>query len=316
MDEIVNRPAGLSTERASSIAALFRATVIQHSGVAGAGEEQAMQVETARDGIVGLPARLTDAVSTYVPQLLGGFLLVVLGWLVAWSLRAVVVRLATRVGLWLPRLLPGGARRLGPPGRLPGLLGALTFWAVLLAFLAAASQVWGLTLFADWFDRVLAHLPVVAFAALILVGGFLLGQFVRDVVRSAAAGLDYRVPLAAAAQAGIWAVTVVITLDLIGLDITFLVVVAGIVVGAVAGGAALAFGFGARGHVHDLLGVRDLRDRYRQGDAIRIGPIEGRIVALGGRVVILETEEGRVAVPGKWFSEQPCTLLIKEEAGG
>lgn len=275
-----------------------------------------MQVEPSRDGIVALPARLTDAVITYLPQFLGGVLLVLAGWLLAWLLRAVVVRVATRVGHWLPRVLPVGARRVGPPGRLPVLLGSLTFWVVLIAFLAAASQVWGLTLFADWVDRVLAHLPVVAFAVLILIGGFLLGQFVRDVVRSAAAGLDYRVPLAAAAQIGVWAVTTVITLDLLGLDITFLVVVAGIVVGAVAGGAALAFGFGARGHVNDLLGVRDIRERYRQGDSIRIGPVEGRIVALGGRVVIVETEEGEVAVPGKWFSEQPCTLLIREEIGG
>jgi hypothetical protein len=276
----------------------------------------AMQVERGRDGGLGLSARLSDAVGTYIPQLLGGVLLVLAGWLFAWLLRALVVRVTTRLGLWLPRVLPGGARQLGPPGRLPALLGALTYWVVLLAFLAAASQVWGLTVFAVWFDRILAQLPVVAFAALILVVGFLLGQFVRDVVRSAAVGLDYRVPLATGSQVAIWAVTTVIALDLLGLDITFLVVLAGIIVGAVAGGAALAFGFGARGHVHDLLGVRDLRDRYRRGDEIRIGPVEGRIVALGSRVVIVETAEGQVAVPGKWFSEQPCTLLIREDTGG
>jgi hypothetical protein len=275
-----------------------------------------MQVDSSRDGMVGLPARLADAVSTYLPQLFGGLLLLLAGWLLAWLLRAAVVRLATRLGHWLPRLLPGRARRFSHPGRLSALLGALTFWVVLLAFIGAASQVWGLTLFADWFDRILAHLPVAAFAAFILIAGFLLGQFVRDGVRNATAGLSYRAPLAAGAQIAVWAITTVITLDLLGLDITFLVVLAGIVVGAVAGGAALAFGFGARSHVNDLLGVRDMRERYRQGDAIRIGPIEGRIVSLGGRVVILETEEGQVAVPGKWFGEQPCTLLIREEADG
>jgi hypothetical protein len=275
-----------------------------------------MQVDSSRDGMVGLPARLADAVSTYLPQLFGGLLLLLAGWLLAWLLRAAVVRVATRLGHWLPRLLPGRARRFSHPGRLSALLGALTFWVVLLAFIGAASQVWGLTLFADWFDRILAHLPVAAFAAFILIAGFLLGQFVRDGVRNATAGLSYRAPLAAGAQIAVWAITTVITLDLLGLDITFLVVLAGIVVGAVAGGAALAFGFGARSHVNDLLGVRDMRERYRQGDAIRIGPIEGRIVSLGGRVVILETEEGQVAVPGKWFGEQPCTLLIREEADG
>jgi len=275
-----------------------------------------MQVDSSRDGVMGLPARLADAVSTYLPHLFGGLLLLLAGLVLAWLLRAAVVRVATRLGHWLPRLLPGGARRFSHPGRLSALLGALTFWVVLLAFIGAASQVWGLTLFADWFDRILAHLPVAAFAAFILIAGFLLGQFVRDGVRNATAGLSYRAPLAAGAQIAVWAITTVITLDLLGLDITFLVVLAGIVVGAVAGGAALAFGFGARSHVNDLLGVRDMRERYRQGDAIRIGPIEGRIVSLGGRVVILDTEEGQVAVPGKLFGEQPCTLLIREHADG
>jgi hypothetical protein len=259
---------------------------------------------------------MADAVSAYLPNLFGGLLLLLAGLLLAWLLRAAVVRLATRLGHWLPRLLPGGARRFSHPGRLAALLGAITFWVVLLAFIGAATQVWGLTLFADWFDRILAHLPVAAFAVLILVAGFVLGQFVRDGVRNATVGLSYRAPLAAGAQIAIWAVTTVITLDLLGLDTTFLVVLAGIVVGAVAGGAALAFGFGARSHVNDLLGVRDMRERYRQGDAIRIGPIEGRIISLGGRVVILDTEDGQVAVPGKWFGEQPCTLLIREDSGG
>jgi hypothetical protein len=275
-----------------------------------------MQVDSSRDGVVGLPARLGDAVSAYLPNLFGGLLLLLVGWLLAWLLRAAVVRVAARLGHWLPRLLPGGVRRFSHPGRLSTLLGAITFWVVLLAFIGAAAQVWGLTLFAVWFDRILAHLPVAAFAALILISGFLLGQFVRDAVRNATAGLSYRAPLAAGAQIAIWAVTTVITLDLLGLDTTVLVVLAAIVVGAVAGGAALAFGFGARSHVNDLLGVRDMRERYRQGDAIRIGHIEGRIVSLGGRVVIVETDDGLVAVPGKWFGEQPCTLLIREDTGG
>ncbi len=275
-----------------------------------------MQVDGSRDGVVGLPARLGDAVSEYLPNLFGGLLLLLVGWLLAWLLRAAVVRLATRLGRWLPRLLPSGARRFSHPGRLSALLGALTFWIVLLAFIGAAAQVWGLTLFADWFDRILAHLPAAAFAALILIVGFLLGQFVRDAVRNATASLSYRATLAAGSQIAIWAVTTVIALDLLGLDTTVLVVLAGIVVGAVAGGAALAFGFGARSHVTDLLSVRDMRERYRKGDAIRIGPIEGRIISLGGRVVILETEDGQVSVPGKWFGEQPCTLLIREGSGG
>lgn len=258
---------------------------------------------------------LLDVIAAYLPKLLGGVLLLLAGWLLAYLLRALVTRLAAGLGRLLPRLWPGNHQRASSSSRVPGVIGALVFWAVLLAFLTAASQVLGLTVFAVWLDRVLAQLPLIAAAALILVFAFALGQFVRNLVHELAATLEYRGLLGVAAQVSVWAVALVIALDLIGLDTTFLVVLAGIVVGSVAGGAALAFGLGARSWVQDLLGVRELRSRYREGDTVRLGELEGQIVQLTARAVILEMPDGRVAVPGRWFTDQPCTLRIREHGG-
>ncbi|HUP48017.1 MAG TPA: mechanosensitive ion channel domain-containing protein [Thermoanaerobaculia bacterium] len=253
-----------------------------------------------------------EVLTTYLPQLLGGLLVLLAGALLAWLLRALVVRLSAGLQRWLP--LP--ARRRGVPGHLPALLGSIVFWGVLLLFITAAIHIWGLTIVAEWLARIVAHLPTLAAAGLILVLGVVLGHFVRDLTLSAAASLEYRALLARVAQTSVWAVAAVVALDMIGLDITFIVVLAGIVLGAVAGGVALAFGLGARSFVHDSLAVRDVRARYRMGDEVRVGNLEGRIVEMSARSVILETPEGKLAVPGRFFIEQPCTIIIREETDG
>lgn len=253
-----------------------------------------------------------EAVTTYLPQLLGGLLVILAGLLLAWLLRAIVFRLFARIHRWLPLPL----RRGRDPGHLPALLSSLVFWGVLLLFISGAIHIWGLTIVAEWLARIAAHLPSIAAAALVLILGLLLGHFVRDVTLSAATRLEYRSLLARSAQAIVWAVAAVVALDLVGLDVTFIVVLAGIALGAVAGGIALAFGLGARAFVHDSLAVRDIRARYRAGDEVRVGDLEGRILEMSARSVMLETRDGKVAVPGHLFTDQPCTLLIRDETSG
>lgn len=262
--------------------------------------------------------RLLEIFLNYLPQVLGAVLLLLAGWIAAALLRMATVRAVRGLGWFLPRILPGAAATRSRRALPPGLIGGVVFWVTILAFAAAAAQVLGLTVFAAWLDAIFGHLPLIALAAVIVIAGVVISQLLREAVigAAAAAGLEYRAMLGYAAQAAVLAAVAVIGLDLVGLDITFLVVLAAILVGAVSGGAALAFGLGSQGLVSNLLGVRAIRHRLKEGDNIRIGDLEGRVVELGRRTVILETGEGRVTVPGHYFSEQPCTLLMREDEHG
>ncbi|WP_353253568.1 mechanosensitive ion channel domain-containing protein [Salinisphaera sp. PC39] len=276
--------------------------------------ERASWTETLEDGV----SHLSTAFLEYLPQVAGAILLLLAGWAVAALLRMATVRATRGLGWFLPRILPGAAGVRSRGVLRPGLLGGVVFWVTILAFVAAAAQVLGLAVFTSWLDAVFGHLPLIALAGLILIAGVVVSQLVREAVigAAAAAGLEYRALLGHAAQAAVVVAAAVIGLDLVGLDITFLVVLAGILIGAISGGAALAFGLGSRTLVSNLLGVRAIGHRLREGDAIRIDGIEGRVVELGRRNIVLETAEGRVTVPGRYFSEHPCTLLMREDDRG
>jgi small-conductance mechanosensitive channel len=105
----------------------------------------------------------------------------------------------------------------------------------------------------------------------------------------------------------------VIGADQIGIDVTFIVVVASVVLGILLGGLALAAGLGARGLVQNLVAAQQARQLYRAGDRIRVGEQEGRIAEFTATAVLLDTTAGRLALPAQLFLEEP-SLLLRERS--
>ena len=258
---------------------------------------------------------IVTAIMNYLPQIVSALLLLLLGWMVAAILRSITTRAFRGIGWVLPRIIPGGRGARLHTAFKPALLGGIVFWVVILAFVAAASQVLGLTIFSSWLDALFNRLPLIVLAVLILVISIIVSHLVRDAVNSAAAaaGLEHRQLFGYVAQTVILSTAAIVALDLVGLDISFLLVLAATLLGAVAGGAALAFGLGSQQYVSNLLGVRSVQQRFREGDTIMIAGLQGRIVELNQRSITLETADGLVSIPGRLFSEHPCTLLIRED---
>lgn len=263
-----------------------------------------------REQVLQMGAAVTDRIAALAPSLLGALALLLVGWLLAKLLRALSHRLLQWSDSTLERLLgPGRAARLRV-GRSAGLLGAVVFWAVMLFFVATATQLLGLDAFTAWIARMLDHLPTLLAGVLIIGGGYLLSRFVADMVHEAS-GLPVaqRGVAARAAQVTILTGAVLVGADQMGVKVTFLAIFVGAVAVAVAGGAVIAISLGARQHVANLIGAQQLRQSYAPGQAIRVGTIEGRILEINGHGALLESELGRVSVPGHLFSVQPVVLL-------
>lgn len=276
------------------------------------------EATTLREQVLQMGATVMDRIATLAPNLLGALLLLLVGWLLAKLLRALSHRLLQWSDSALERLLgPGRAARLRV-GRSAGLLGAVVFWAVMLFFIATATQLLGLDTFTAWIARMLEHLPALLAGVLIIGGGYLLSRFVADLVQEASAlPVAQRGVAARAAQVTILAGAVLVGADQMGVKVTFLAIFAGAVAAAVAGGAVIAVSLGARQHVANLIGAQHLRQGYAPGQSIRVGGIEGRILEINSQGVLLESEQGRISVPGHLFSEQPVVLLAaRAEADG
>lgn len=263
-------------------------------------------------------AGLLRELIAYLPRVGGALALLLLGWVVARVMRAAVMRAARLIDRALRRLARQKTAEREPPSETSlRILGAVVFWGTWLLFLAAATHVLALDAFSGWLGRMAAHLPTVIVGGLIILVGVPLGALVRDLVASAATALEQpqRRLLGRLAQAAVVATAVLVGADQIGIEVTFLVILATVMVGTLLGGVALGLGLGARELFSNLLGAHALRHTYRISQTVQLSGFRGRILEITGTGVVLETDEGRVTLPGKVFHEHPSVLVLLDEDG-
>ncbi len=262
--------------------------------------------------VVNSFASLVDNLAAALPQIVGALALIVVGWLVARFLRTLTHRLFGG--------LDGMARTVGldrafgevriPPSA-AAIAGAIVFWAILLFFITAATNLLGLGLFTNWLDSVVGVLPELISGVIIFVAAIVLGNLARRSTIAVTSSLpeEQRVTLGRVAQILTIVVLGMVGLDQIGIDVKFANTILSIGIAAFLGGLSLAFGFGARGLVANLMGVRYLGNEMRLGDDIRVGDNQGRIVEVSSTFVVLDTADGRLRLPGKVFNEEGVLVL-------
>ncbi len=263
------------------------------------------ETPTMGERFTQLTASFLDASVAHLPNIVGAVLLLLAGWLLATLLRGLVRRSLSLLDAGTTRLLGEGRAARLRLGRSADVLGTIVFWSVLVFFVAAAAQLLGLSVFAQWLARLIEYLPTLVAGLLIVIAGWLLSRFAVDLIQSTAVGLApaQRAVVARAAQVTILAGALLVGAEQVGIKVTFLAIFAAALLFAIAGGVVVATSLGARTHVANLIGAHRARQSYAVGQRIRVGDHEGRILELAGDGVVLETGEGRVALPGRVFSE-------------
>ena len=260
------------------------------------------------ESVTSAASALIERLMVHLPNLLGAILLLAAGWLLARLLRVLAVR-----GMQLAETLI--ERMAGPSrlkvGRSASVLGTIVYWVVLLFFVTAATNVLGLQTFTDWLARLLDYLPTLAAGLLIIVAGYVLASFVADLVLATAVRLApaQRTALARLAQGATLVAAILVGADQIGIRVTWIAILAAVVIAALLGGVTVAVSLGARGYVANLIGAHYLRQAFQLGQRVRVAGFEGRIVEVSATSLVLESKEGRVVLPGRVYHDEPIVLL-------
>lgn len=221
-------------------------------------------VESFRDTARGIAA--------FLPKFLLLISFLVIGVLVGWILKVVLLRLLSaarldrlseRAGL-TSALSRGGVRQ--PPSQ---ILGALTFWAVFLFFVFAGVNVLNLPAANDLVALAIRFLPRLLAALLVLLVGWLLANFFSQAALIAAVNAQFPGArlLASAVRWGILCLTVAMVLTQIGIAREVVVAAFSITFGGVVLALALAFGLGGKDLAREFL-ERSLKRRREAGDEI------------------------------------------------
>lgn len=247
---------------------------------------------------------------------LGAALVLLVGLGVAQALKIVARKLVVRLEQLLPardqaEVLDAVGRR-----RAANLISRAVFWLVLLVFVMAATETLGLPVVTTWLSGITTYLPRLFFALVLAMMGVVVGRVTRRAVSRAAssAGVGYADRLGRLAQAAVVFAMLLLAVEQLGLDVQFVTTALIIALGSIFGGTALAFGLGGRPVVTNILAGHYVRQLYDVGHVIRIDGIEGRIVRMTPTAVILESEDGEVAVPTGELITVRSTLVARRRS--
>lgn len=141
------------------------------------------------------------------------------------------------------------------------VIAKLVFWTVMLLVILLAANALGVTAVSMLFAELLAYIPKVIAAVVVLVIGILIGEFVKDLVLASAGSIQAGPTLARLAKAAILLLAAFMALEQLEIAQEVVLVFFIGVVGAAAIAAGIAFGLGGR-EIAALI-ARDWYERSR-----------------------------------------------------
>lgn len=268
------------------------------------------------DTINNLFVRFKETVIQFLPDFVFAILIFLIGYLLARLVRAAISKLINNIARIVPnKRIQSRLNRLVVEKPVAKIIGGIIFWIIIFFFLAAATEILGLPVITAWLSGITAYLPQILAAVLIGTVGLISGVIIREIIIAAtvSAGITYGNILGRLAQIIIVLLTGVIAVDQIGIDVSILISLVTIIVGALLFGAAFAFGLGARESVSNILASYYLQKNYKAGQLIRIGGHNGKIIEITSTAIILETDQGQVYIPAQLFNKETSILLGEEK---
>jgi small-conductance mechanosensitive channel len=257
--------------------------------------------------------QIAQDVIAWLPNLAVALLLLLVGWLTARVIQAVLSAVLRRVGLDRLAERVGAANVLANMGMRPSavdVLARLVYWLVLLIFLLAATDALGLEGVVEAIRGIIAYLPNVLAAALILLFGGLIAQVVGDGVGALAeqSGLEGAGGLGQLVRYILLVFAVILALGQLGVETTLLTTATLALIGTLALGLAIAFGLGSRELARNIMAGFHVGEAFVVGQRIHVGEVYGQLVAIGAVKSMLKTDDGMVSVPNHLLTEQAVTI--------
>ncbi len=260
---------------------------------------------------------LTSDVNTlvaYVPHLVGALIIAAVGWLLAWVVANIVALLLRRLQIDQVAERSGFRKDLASAGiraAPSALLAGLAFWIVLLATLVQAVDALELAPLSDALRNLLYYTPHLVLAAGIVFIGVVVGDAIARGAQAALAraGVLFHVIIGTLLRAIVIILAILMALQQLTIDSSFLLAILVVVLGAVAAAVALACGWGARTLAENVIASRYIALSFHVGDVVELGGTAGSIEQLAlTNVTITEPAGDRVVFPNRLFMDQAVRI--------
>ena len=196
-------------------------------------------------------ANAVNLILTFIPRLIGFLIILIVGLIIAALVAKAVTMLLRKVGFdrMADRIgLTRFEQRMGVKMDAAGILGKIVYWFIVLIFLVPAADALGVPAVSNVLNSLVAYIPNVFVAILVLFLGALAATVVADLVRGVVASANIGNPniFAGIARWAIIGFAALIALEQLKVAPDLINELFGAVVAAVAIAFGLAFGLGGQ----------------------------------------------------------------------
>jgi len=222
-----------------------------------------------------LPLWLQDTLASileFLPRLAAALIILIIGWIAGRIIGGIIRRIVDRAEVDR-RLMdtPMGEMLGGTESSVAGFFGKLAKWFIYVLAIIAAADVLAIALLSQWLTAVVSYLPVFIGGLLVIVLGFIVADFIGDMIArtEAATKTRYTKYFAEGTKILLYLLAIVIGLDTMGIDLTGLYVLIRPLLWGLAVGIALAIGIGVGWGFKDYIAENMERWSRRARDKVR-----------------------------------------------
>jgi len=182
----------------------------------------------------------------FLPKLFGALILLIIGWIMGLVIGRVIKEILRRVKI--DKYIARGKR---PVFKLSDTLSVIVTWGIYLVFIQAAVDILEIPALSQFLQGILAFLPGLIKALIIVIVGYALAEYVRENVEASKvtySGLIGRILFFLTIY-----IAIAIALPLVGIDPFLVNALLLVMAGCVGLGLAIAIGFGLKDDIKKII---------------------------------------------------------------
>jgi hypothetical protein len=213
--------------------------------------------------------KFLNKIAGFLPNLLISIMLIILGFLVAWVLKVIITRIAHFLKIDRLSEKIGITQILQKSGMMEtfsGLIGSTVYWVILLSFIIMGLDALRIPAVEKLLSEFWFYLPNVITAGLIVIAGYMLGNFLgrASLIAAVNAGLPISGLLSKFVKFTVFIMAATMALELLGIGEDTVLIAFAIVFGGVVLALSIAFGLGGRDMAKDY--IEKMREKKGEDD--------------------------------------------------
>lgn len=250
----------------------------------------------------------------FVPRMIGCVVVLLIGYFVAKTVRAIVRNVLGRVGFdrigeRLNQI--GFIKQIKAEIKLSNVVAAALYYFIMLMFLTAATEILGVETITSMVLSLVNFIPSLIAGAIMLQ----LGIIVSDVIKSAVISLckSFNIPSAKLIGNMVFGFFLVITfisaLAQIGINTALLESSFIIIFGGIVAAFGVGYGLASKDVLGNIIASFYSKNKYTIGQNIQVDGVKGTIIEIDNLSVVIKTDESKVVLPLKYFQSQKVEIF-------